>query len=76
MKIFSFILSIISLLIWWEAPILTIGLAAINAILSVKTYDKSFMCKSVIGMCIIAVGLAIWNWDFHVGMYIVENCLA
>ena len=75
MKVTSFILGVISLLIWWEAPLLTVGIVTINAILLLKSYDKSLMCNVVIGMCVIAVGLSIWNWDLHVGMYIIKRFL-
>ena len=72
MKVISFILSIISLLIWWEAPLLTVGIVAINAILLLKSYDKSLMCNATIGMCVIAAWLSIWNWDLHIGLKLVE----
>ncbi|MBO4898294.1 MAG: hypothetical protein J5590_08365 [Clostridia bacterium] len=72
MRILSIVLGIISLLIWWEAPLLTIGITVINAVLLFKCYDKSRILKAVIGMGIVSLCLAVWNYDLHVGIALIE----
>ena len=75
MKTLSFVFGLISILLWWEIPYSVAYLMAINAIILFKTYDKSFVWIMTAVISIIALGLAIWNWDLHAGMYIVENYL-
>ena len=72
MKALAFILSLISLLVWWELPYSIACLMGINGILLFKTYDKSFIWIITAIFSLIALGLSIWNWDLHVGMKIVE----
>ena len=72
MKALAFILSLISLLAWWELPYSIACLMGINGILLFKTYDKSFIWILTAVFSLIALGLSIWNWDLHVGMKIVE----
>ncbi len=75
MKALAFILSLISLLVWWELPYSMACLMGINSIILFKTYDKSFIWIITAIFSLIALGLSIWNWDLHIGMYIVENYL-
>ena len=72
MKALAFILSLISLLLWWEMPYSIACLMGINGILLFKTYDKGFIWILTAVFSLIALGLSIWNWDLHVGMKIVE----
>ena len=72
MKALAFILSFISLLLWWEAPYSIACIMGINGILLFKTYDKSFIWILTTVFSLIALGLSIWNWDLHVGLKIVE----
>lgn len=71
-KKLSLVLCIVSLLIWWEIPAVTLILAIINGILIYKKYDGSVLCKVNIGLCILCLLLAIWNWDLHIGMQLLE----
>ena len=72
MKALAFILSLISLLVWWEMPYSIACVMGINCILLFKTYDKSFIWILTTVFSLIALGLSIWNWDLHVGLKIVE----
>ena len=72
MKALAFILSFISLLLWWEAPYSIACIMGINGILLFKTYDKSFIWILTAVFSLIALSLSIWNWDLHVGLKIVE----
>ena len=76
MKALAFILSFISLLLWWEAPYGVMWVMVLNAVILLLKYDKSVICKLTVVFSIIALGLSVWNWDFSVGMYIVEHFFA
>ena len=72
MKIFAFILSIISLFLWWEAPYCAACLIALNAAVLFFRYDKSVICRLTAIFSIIALGLSIWNRDLHVGLEMLK----
>lgn len=72
MRVVSLILSIISLLVWWEIPMAVIILSAANGYVICKNYDRSLLCKINIALCILGVCLAVLNHDLHIGLKMLE----
>ncbi len=72
MRVVSLILSIISLLVWWEIPMAVIILSAANGFIICKGYDSSAFCKINIALCVLGVCLAVWNHDLHIGLKMLE----
>lgn len=72
MKIFTFILGIISLFTCWEAPYCVACFMVLNAVILILKCDKSVICKLTAVFSIIALGLSIWNWDLNIGVKMLE----
>lgn len=72
-KIISLVISIISLLIWWEFPIAVIILAAINGVIICKNYDGGIFFRVNIALSLIGVCLACLNWDLHIGLKLLDR---
>ena len=71
-KVISLMISIISLLIWWEFPIMVIILSIINGFIICENYDKSVFFRINMFLSLIGVGLAGLNWDLHIGLRLLE----
>ena len=71
-KKLSLVLCIVSLLIWWQIPIAVVFLTEVNGIMIYKKYDEGILCKVNIGLSVLGLLLAIWNWDLHIGMQFLE----
>lgn len=71
-KIISLLLSLISILIWWEIPIVVIILSAVNGFIICKNYDGSIFFKINIALSLMCIGLAGLNWDLHIGLRLLE----
>lgn len=72
-KVISLVISIISLLIWWEFPIAVIILAAINVVIICKNYDGGIFFRVNIALYLIGVCLACLNWDLHIGLKLLDR---
>lgn len=72
MRVVSLILSIISLLVWWEIPMAVIILSAANGFIICKGYDSSSFFKINIALCVLGVCLAVWNYDLRIGLKMLE----
>ena len=71
-KVISLIISITSLLIWWEIPIAVIILSVINGFIICKNYDESIFDRVNIVLSLICAGLAGLNWNLHIGLRLLE----
>lgn len=71
-KVISLIISITSLLIWWEIPIAVIILSVINGFIICKNYDGSIFFKINIALSLMGAGIACLNWDLHIGLRLLD----
>lgn len=72
-KMISLVLVLAGLLLWWEIPMLCITCVIFNVFLMIKNYEKGMFYNLIIVMSFIVLILCIWNWDLHVGIYILEH---
>lgn len=62
-----------AIFMWWEIPMLCITCVIFNVFLMIKNYEKGMFYNLIIVMSFIVLILCIWNWDLHVGIYILEH---
>ncbi len=77
MKILITVFTVISMLLWWEIPLLCFILSATNILIPLIKGEWTLYYKIMAGISVIAIVLCGWNWDLNVGMRIIEwfkNC--
>ncbi len=71
-KVISLVISIISLLIWWEFPSAVIILVLINGLIICGNYDGGIFFRINVVLSLIGAGLAGLNWNLHIGLKLLD----